>query len=122
MAPKKQNKLVDLRFLLKSMRGKKDVMQNIIDVFLKQVPEDLIIINEAVVKTNYPVIKNRAHKMKSTVAVFGILELISVLEEMETLGNTVGEMDRIKLLNELLNKKCERAIEEMKHERLTNYR
>jgi PAS domain S-box-containing protein len=117
----RKNKLVNLSFLFKSMRGKKDVMQNIIDVFLKQVPEDLFIMNEAVIKTNYLIIKNCAHKMKSTVSVFGILDLLSVLEEMEALGKTEGEIGKIKLLNEVLNKKCEQAIEELKQEKLSNY-
>jgi hypothetical protein len=85
------------------------------------VPQDLLTIHEAVATTNYSVIKNIAHKMKSTISVFGILELISVIEEIENLAKTEGEITKIKLLNELLNKKCELAIEEIKHERLNNY-
>jgi hypothetical protein len=40
---------------------------------------------------------------------------------METLGALAQEIDKIKELNKVLNKKCEQAIEEVKLERLNNY-
>ena len=42
-----QGKITNLDFLIKSMRGKKDLMRSIIDIFLRQVPENLKEINEA---------------------------------------------------------------------------
>ena len=115
------SKIINLDFLIKSMRGKKDLMRSIIDIFLKQVPENLRLINEAIDKTDYVTIKNQAHNMKSTISAFGLSDLLDTLNEMENLGKSGKGLNEIKVLNQLLVKKCEQAIEEIKHERINNY-
>ena len=46
----KANKIVDLSLLLKSIQGKKELMQDVIDAFLKQALADLLHIKEAIHK------------------------------------------------------------------------
>lgn len=110
--------LVNLDFLIQSLNGKKDVIRETIDLFLEHVPEDLSLTNEAVAKIDYTVIKGCAHKLKSSVSLMGIEDATLVLEEMEQLGKAKENPERIKLLNQSLNQLCEKAIHEIRIERV----
>ncbi len=112
----------NLRYLSEMMGGKKHLIKEIIDVFLKQVPEELQSINDAITKQNYATIKNVAHTMKSSVSIMGISVLASILQEMEDLAATTADTDncryeKIKELNQKLNLICRQAIEEIKTEK-----
>lgn len=117
----KTNKLINLDFLTKSMKGKKNAIKSVMDIFLKQVPKNLKTINEAIKHADYKTIKSQAHNMKSTVSVFGLLTIVETLNEMENLETKSVDLNRIKSLNHTLNKICKQAINEIKHERLSNY-
>jgi len=106
-------KICDLSYLEGMMGGKKHLIKGVIDVFLTQVPEELQMINDAVTKINYPVIKSFAHTMKSTVSIMGISMLTPVLQEMEVLGSAATDIEKIKELNQELNLMCLQAIEEI---------
>lgn len=113
----KQNKVINLNFLIESIGNKKSVILETIDVFLEQMPEDLAILLDAVKQTDYGRIKNYSHKMKSTASIIGMGEVETLLQEMEQLGAEKKGMERIVILSVQLNKLCEQAIEEMKEER-----
>lgn len=108
--------LVNLDFLIQALGGKKDVIYETIDLFLEEVPKDLSIMNEAVTKTDYSTIKGCAHKLKSTISLMGIHDLMPVVEEMEVLGKAKENIERIKILNQSLNRLCEKAMDEMRVE------
>ncbi len=108
----------DFSYLSEMMGGKKNLMLGIMDAFLEQIPEELHSINDAVTNTNYPIIKNVAHTMKSTVSIMGIYSLEPVLKEMEALGATIGNIEKIRTLNLELNTICKKAIEEVENEKL----
>ena len=55
----------DLNYLTEMMGGKKTLIKEIMDVFLKQIPEELRSMNAAITKTDYPIIKSCAHTMRS---------------------------------------------------------
>jgi len=115
----------DLKYLSETMNGEKHLIKEIIDVFLKQIREELNGINDAVKKTNYAIIKNIAHTMRSTVSIMGISMLAPVLKEMENLGTmaTGGStppttsIEKIKELNIKLNLICNQAMEELEKEK-----
>src|ERR1035437_9355406 len=109
--------ICDLKYLTEMMGGKKSLIKEIIDVFLKQVPEELQSINDAILKTDYATIKNFAHTMKSSVSIMGISVLTPVLQEMEDLGAKSADIEKIKELNQKLNLLCKQAIEEIEIEK-----
>lgn len=109
--------LINLAFLIKSMRGKKEIIRETIDIFIEQVPLDMDMINEGVSRSDYVMIKSAAHKMKSTFSLAGAQELMPVLEKMELLAKEKRDMDQIKKLNETLNILSNQALSEMKTER-----
>jgi HPt (histidine-containing phosphotransfer) domain-containing protein len=105
--------LCDLRYLTEMMDGKKHLIGEILDEFLKQIPVELSHINDAVKNTDYPVIKNLSHKMRSSVSIVGISSLAPVLQEMEDLGGGATDIEKIRLLNQQLNSGCGQAIVEI---------
>lgn len=110
----------DLKYIINITNEKKFLIKEIIDAFLKQVPEELQSINDAITKTDYVIIKNIAHTMQSSVSIMGISVLAPILQEMENLGATAAGIERIKQLNQKLNLICKQATEEIKREKL-NY-
>lgn len=110
--------ICDLNYLSDLMGGKRHLINEIIDVFLKQVPEELQFMNEGITKVDYSIIKKFAHTMRSSVSVMGITSLTPVLQEMEDLGTKAINIGKIIKLNEKLNLICKQAIEEMEIEKL----
>jgi CheY-like chemotaxis protein/HPt (histidine-containing phosphotransfer) domain-containing protein len=110
----------DFRYLSETMNGEKHSIKEIMDVFLEQIHEELLGINDAVAKTDYSIIKNYAHTMKSTVSIMGISILAPVLKEMENMSASAKDIEKIKELNKNLNLICNQAIQEIEIEKL-NY-
>lgn len=113
-------KVCDIMYLAETLAGKKQLILEIMDEFLIQVSEELKFLNDAIISTDYTGIKNYAHTMKSTVSIMGISVLIPVLQEMEDLGKTVTNIEKIIQLNHQLNLICKQAIAEIEIEKL-NY-
>ncbi len=103
----------NFNYLSETMGGNKKLIQEIMDVFLKQVQEELNAINEAILKTDYATIKSFSHKMKSTVSIMGISLLTPILKEMEDLGASGENIEKINILNTRLNSICKQAITEV---------
>ena len=110
---KSNENVCDLKYLSETMNGEKHLVKEIIDVFLKQIHEELLSINDAVVKADYIIIKNLAHTMRSTVSVMGISVLAPVLKEMENLSASAKDIEKIEELNTKLNLICNQAMEEL---------
>jgi len=108
-----EEKICNLSYLSKTVNGKKHLIIEIIDVFLKQVSEELQSINDAIDKTDYASIKNLTHTMQSSVFIMGIAVLAPVLQEMENLGASTLNIEKIKDLNNKLNLICKQAIVEI---------
>ncbi len=113
-------KVSNLSYLSETMGGNRKLIKEIMEVFLKQAPEELSNLNEAVEKKDYVKIKNVTHTMKSSASIMGISTLSDILKEMEELGKIGTNIEKIKLLNDKLNIICRKAIEEISKE-MPNY-
>lgn len=85
--------------------------------FLKEIPEELHAMNEAIAISDYANIRVLAHNMKSSVSVMGVMALTGVLEKMEDLGAKAIQMEEIEELNGKLNTVCQQALEEIEKEK-----
>ncbi len=112
-----KEKVIDLCYLFKSVSGKKEPMLELIQIFLDQIPADIALINEAVIKADYLKIKQISHRMKSTVSVMGISKLNPVLQQMEDLGAAATDINKIKKLSHQLIEICNKAIAEAEIEK-----
>lgn len=118
LEPEKSNeKICNLSYLSETMGKKKQLVKEIIDLFLIQFPEELQSINEAVTKIDYAIIKNFSHTMKSTVSIMGITALRPILQEMEDLGGMATNIEKIQELNQKLILMCQKVVEEIEKEK-----
>ena len=119
----------NLTYLSEMTGGKKQLIKEIIDAFLQQVPSELKSISDAILKNDFITIKNFAHTMKSSVSIMGISSLNPILNEMEDLSkNAIGgsipittSVEKIKQLNEQLNSIAKQAIEALESEKHNYY-
>jgi len=123
--PNVQNKNIgenvcNFTYMVDLMSGKKNLIKDMLETFLKEIPEELKSINDAVLKTDYPAIRRLSHNMKSSVSIMGLSTLKPVLEEMQSLSEKAIEIDKIKGLNQQLNLICKKAMDEVEKEML-NY-
>lgn len=105
--------ICNISYLTEMVHGNKTLMKEIIDEFQVQISEELKRINDAVENTNYQVIKNLAHTMKSTVSIMGVTILTPVLNEMEDLAKNANDIEKIKTLVITLNIICKKVIDEV---------
>ncbi len=113
-------KICNLKYLSDMTGGKKQVIGEIIEAFLKQIPEEIKSINDAILITDYMTIKSYAHTMRSSASVMGISEITPVLEEIEDLATRLTGIEKINELNVKLNIICNAAIDELQKEKF-NY-
>lgn len=111
-------KAVDLNLLNVSFGGKKNLVLEIIEVFLKQAATDISRLNESVAKSDYPRIKAISHGMRSSFSMMGAVYVAPLLEEIENLGESENDIDKINTLNESLNIKYHQVIEALNIEKL----
>jgi hypothetical protein len=109
----KKSTVCDLGYLSELMGENAKLIVEIMNGFLKQLPDELKSINEAVSVSNFTMIKSLAHHLMSTVAIMGISILKPVLKELEELGSSGTGIDRIRELTQKVNAICLEATEEI---------
>ncbi len=114
------NSTINLDYLSASVGGHKEILLELFDIFIKQIPENIASLNEAISNADYPAIKQISHKLKSTVSVMGISTLKPILDQMEFLATADHEnlrLDSIKKLFEQVKEICTKATEEILFEK-----
>jgi len=107
-------KVCKLDYLVTITRGNKKMMNNIIDIFMEVTPAELLALDAAIQKTEYTIIRDICHKIKSSFSLLGIVALEPVFAEMEHLGTIASGIEKIKLLSGRINNLFTQSIEEMK--------
>lgn len=110
------DRVCNLDYLMGATHGNKETVHNIVDVFFNETKKELNFLNEAIHQTNYPVISNISHKIKSAFSILGISILEPVFKEMEQQSSTTSSINNIELLNQQVNIIFNQAREEMKLE------
>jgi signal transduction histidine kinase/FixJ family two-component response regulator len=105
--------LCDMHFITENFGNNKQLIVEIIDVFLQHVPHNLNSINSALKENNYQDFRAFAHKIRSAVAMFGIPELEHLLNEMEAQSVNDINTEKIKELNHHLNLMLRQLFEEL---------
>jgi CheY-like chemotaxis protein len=110
-------KICDLSYLIIITRNNKKIMSDIIAIFLEETPAELSFLSKAISTTNYRIILDISHKIRSSFSLVGIRVLDPVFAEMEDLAILSTGIGKIKLLNERVNFVFNQVIEEMKQYR-----
>lgn len=108
-----KNELVDLDYLLEMTDSNHETISKIMEIFLEEVPVNLLSLEKAIIAVDYPSIKKIVHHLKSSVAVLGIKPLKSMLQEIELLAGSAFNAKRIGELYPSLQELCKRAITEI---------
>lgn len=114
------NNIINLDYLSASVGGHKEVLLELFDIFIKQIPENIVSLNEAIISADYSAIKQISHKLKSTVSVMGISPLKPILDQMEFLATADSEPERLELIKNLfvqVKEICTNAVEEIVSEK-----
>jgi CheY-like chemotaxis protein len=107
------DKVCNLDYLMGATHGNKKIINNIVAVFFKETKKELICLNDAIEKTNYPGISDISHKIKSAFSIMGIAVLDPVFKEMESLSLSTSSIGNIELLNRRVNLVFNQARKEM---------
>jgi CheY-like chemotaxis protein len=111
-------KICNLDYLMKVTHGNKEKVNDILAVFLEETPAELSALTAAIDKTNYTVICNILHNIKTSFSILGISSLGPLINEMRDLGSIASGIKKIKLLNRKVNFVFGLAAEEMRTEKL----
>jgi len=93
--------------------GDEDFIRSVVSVFLEEVPEDLIALENAIAAKDFEQIYKMAHKIKPNVDLLGMEQTRANALEIETLGKQVGSFDTIETKFPLLKKDIEQVIGEL---------
>lgn len=108
--------VTDLNYLKETLNGKKEAIKEMLTYLLKQLPEYLSALSEAIEQKEYPAIAKLSHKIKSSVAIMGVKRLQPILVEMEALGKSNSNMDKLQSLHIELNNIAQQALKEIQQE------
>ena len=108
------DKVCHMDYLIGATRGNKKIINSIVTVFFKETRKELVFLNDAIEKTNYPVINDISHKIKSAFSILGIYVLEPVFTEMEQLSSNTSPIGKIEQLNHTINTVFKQARAEMK--------
>ena len=75
----------DLTFLLEIADGSNEFIVESVDLFLKQTPELMYAIDDAIKAKNWPLASQSAHKLKPNLGFFGMLTGQTLMQEIEAL-------------------------------------
>ncbi len=77
------SKLIDLSYLNEISDGSNDLINDLVDLFFKQIPEYQIALNNFYVKKDWDNLSRIAHKAKSAILMVGMKDLANELRKLE---------------------------------------
>jgi len=105
----------DLAYLRLMAGGDQAFEREMIGIFLRQVPAELELMQQALLRQDLVQVKEVAHKLKSSVSLLGVERMLTCLKEIETLAQVSqeAETDRLLHLHQELTKVNGRAAAEL---------
>lgn len=96
--------------------GDEEFIKSVVSVFLEEVPVDLRELESAISASNYQQVYKLAHKIKPNVDLLGMEQTRAVALEIETLGKSEGNMDRIRERFPMLKRDISQVIGELQND------
>ena len=104
---------INLKPLKESMSGKRKAIKEMLDFFIKQIPEQLSALKIAIGKKEQPAITRLVQKMKSTILLTGIKKADPLLTELDNLVQSDSSKERIDTMHTELTSLMRQAVGEM---------
>lgn len=110
----KSSRIVDLSYLKDMSEGNKEIMDEMIEIFVSQVFEFSDEMKELYKRKEYFKLGNLAHKAKSSISIMGMENLAKELKEFELLAKAEKETDKYEQFISNFEASCKQAVEELK--------
>jgi HPt (histidine-containing phosphotransfer) domain-containing protein len=107
-------KTLDLTYLSELAEGNQEFIKEVLEIFIKEVPEDLEALQQAIKEAEYRQIKDISHKLKSSIILTGLGSLRPYLQEMERLALQSAGLNEIKKEFAHVNAVFNTGVEEAK--------
>lgn len=104
----------DLEYLIEMTDNNKEVIIEMIDIFIEQVEEFENEMRTLLKNKDYKALGQLSHKSKSSVAIFGMKELSMKLKELEIMAMKGTKPQLYKSFIDNYHDECIEAIEELK--------
>ena len=111
---KSKPKHIDVSVLEEITDGSPDLLRDMIDIFLLQIPTYIIDMETAYKNGDYAKLGAIVHKAKSSVATMGITSLVQKMKEFEFLAKSGEKPESYPEYLNLFKSTCEEAIKELK--------
>lgn len=96
--------------------GDEEFVISVISVFLEEVPEDLELLEKAIAQRNYENVYQLAHKIKPNVDLLGMEHARATALEIETLGKSAANSEKIEELFPRLKKDIQQVVTELQND------
>jgi HPt (histidine-containing phosphotransfer) domain-containing protein len=107
--------VIDLTYLQDLSCGNKEFENQIICQFIKQVPQEITSLEQAINKKDYSAMRSLAHSMKSSVSYLGLInELGPMLQEIENQAVSQTDLSIIMACFDSIEFTCRQAVNEAK--------
>ena len=106
--------ITNLSYLKELSNGKPGFVNQMIELFLSEVPEEIQRLESAIHKQDFKTIHTLSHKIKSTISFAGLDDKInSELNQMEELAFISSNLPQIEILFSKIKKICLKAVDEL---------
>jgi PAS domain S-box-containing protein len=107
---------IDLTYLYELSSGNRDFEKEMLTLFIKQVPEELLELQRAYHQKEHLTVKNTAHRMKSSLPLVGIDYMLKLLAQLEEAGRSEQFDRETDICLERLIHKLEACFETIENE------
>ena len=112
------NVLIDLNYLRDLSEGNEDFIVEMLAIFLRNIPTELLALETAITKEDFAEIKALSHKMQSSANIVGVAFLASLLSQMEQKSKAQEKLADIVMLFKTIQPLFQQVIIEVEAERL----
>jgi len=112
--------VVDLSYVTDMAGGNKEIVAEMIDIFIAQVPDFIKEMNSCFEKKDWYNLGMIAHKAKSSVAIMGMEDQAAALKNLEILAKDGKEQEKYKEIINNFEENCHVAIEELNQFKIKN--
>ena len=102
---------IDLTYLQEITGGDPDVMQEMLDLFIRDIPAQLETVKEFYDQKNYKGVGSEAHKLKPTLQYIGNTEMYELIKQIEFSGKNETDVDQIAELLDRMFQQLDGTIE-----------
>lgn len=111
-----ESTLFDLSYLNQVFQGNREMINNIIQLFLQQVPEYIREMEECVRKNEPLSLHPLAHKAKSSVSMLGIRKMETDILQIEQDSKHLRNLDQLPMLVKRVKENCEMVHGQLKEQ------